>query len=69
MTGLVDRLVDRPVDRLVALGRRTVHEVRESDEDLAHRLFGELTPRQVATLVRTLEETTSRFAALMEEST
>ena len=82
VTGLVDGLVasghvtrePHPTDRratlvtLTELGRRTVRDLRDSHEDLAGQLFGAVPSGQLASFVRTLDETIATFERLMEEA-
>ena len=81
VTGLVDGLVasghvtrePHPTDRRATLvtptelGRRTVRDLRDSHEDLAGQLFGAVPSGQLASFVRTLDETIATFERLMEE--
>ena len=81
ITGLVDGLVEsghvtrepHPTDRRATLvtptqeGAEFVARLRASHGDLAEQLFGPMTPRQLATFTRGLDETLERFARLMEE--
>ncbi len=81
VTGLVDGLVAsghvtrerHPTDRRATLvtptptGAATIRELVESHEDLAQQLFGDLTPRRLATFATTLDETIATFARLMQE--
>ena len=81
ITGLVDGLVEsghvtrepHPTDRRATLvtptsaGAEFVARLRASHEDLAEQLFGHMTPRQLATFTRGLDETLERFARLMDE--
>lgn len=80
VTGLVDGLVatghvtrePHPDDRRAtlvtptALGARTIEDLVASHADLAQRLFGDVPADRLGTFVEVLEETTGRFAALME---
>ena len=80
VTGLVDGLVGsghltrepHPGDRratlvtLTDLGRRTVEALVESHADLARQLFGDVPPDRLAIFVDVLDDTTRRFARLME---
>lgn len=82
VTGLVDGLVasghvtreDHPTDRratlvtLTELGTRTVDDLVASHTDLAARLFGDVPPERLAVFSEVLDDTTSRFARLMEEA-
>lgn len=82
ITGLVDGLVasghvtrqPHPSDRRAKLvtptdlGERTIRELRDSHEDLARQLFGQVAPGRLAAFVTTLEETIAAFARLMEET-
>ena len=82
VTGLVDGLVasghvtreSHPSDRrathvtLTDLGTRTVSGLTSSHEDLAQRLFGDVPAERLATFGEVLDETTERFARLMEEA-
>ena len=81
VTGLVDGLVasghvtrePHPTDRratlvtLTALGVRTVADLVDSHADLARQLFGDVPSARLAVFAEVLEETTHRFARLMEE--
>ena len=81
VTGLVDGLVGsghvrrepHPGDRratlvtLTDLGTRTVDGLATSHADLADRLFGDVPAERLATFGEVLDETTHRFARLMEE--
>ena len=81
VTGLVDGLVasghvsrePHPGDRratlvtLTPLGARTVEGLTSSHADLAHRLFGHVPADRLAVFADVLDETTQRFARLMEE--
>jgi DNA-binding MarR family transcriptional regulator len=81
VTGLVDGLVasghvtrePHPTDRratlvtLTALGARTVADLVDSHADLARQLFGDVPVARLAVFAEVLEETTHRFARLMEE--
>ena len=81
VTGLVDGLVasghvtrePHPTDRratlvtLTALGARTVADLVDSHADLARQLFGDVPAARLAVFAEVLEETTHRFARLMEE--
>ena len=82
VTGLVDGLVGsghvtrepHPGDRratlvtLTDLGTRTVDGLATSHADLADRLFGDVPAERLATFGEVLDETTQRFARLMEEA-
>ncbi|MBL0746623.1 MarR family winged helix-turn-helix transcriptional regulator [Nocardioides baculatus] len=82
VTGLVDGLVGsghvtrepHPGDRratlvtLTDLGTRTVDGLATSHADLADRLFGDVPAERLATFGEVLDETTQRFAQLMEEA-
>lgn len=82
VTGLVDGLVasghvtrePHPGDRratlvtLTALGTRTVDGLTSSHQDLAQRLFGDVPADRLAIFGEVLDETTQRFARLMEEA-
>ena len=81
VTGLVDGLVasghvtrePHPGDRRATLvtptevGARTVEDLVRSHADLAQQLFGDLPGDRLAAFAEVLEETTDRFARLMEE--
>lgn len=81
ITGLVDGLVEsghvtrepHPTDRRATLvtptpaGADFVARLRAGHGDLAEQLFGHMTPRQLATFTRGLDETLERFARLMDE--
>ncbi len=81
VTGLVDGLVasahvtrePHPGDRRATLvtptelGTRTIADLVSSHTDLAQRLFGDVPAARLATFAEVLEETTHRFAQLMEE--
>ena len=81
VTGLVDGLVGsghvtrepHPGDRratlvtLTDLGTRTVDGLATSHADLADRLFGDVPAERLATFGEVLDETTQRFARLMDE--
>lgn len=80
ITGLVDGLVDsghvtrepHPTDRRATLvtptpaGAAFVARLRASHVDLAEQLFGRMSPRQLATFTRGLDETLERFARLVD---
>lgn len=82
VTGLVDGLAasghvtrePHPRDRRATLvtptvtGSRTIEELQESHEALAHQLFGEVPPRRLSAFVRTLDDTIAIFSALMERA-
>ncbi|MCF6378460.1 MarR family transcriptional regulator [Nocardioides KLBMP 9356] len=82
VTGLVDGLVasghvtrePHPSDRratlvtLTALGTRTVDGLAASHADLAAKLFGDVDPGRLAVFGDVLDETTQRFARLMEKA-
>lgn len=82
VTGLVDGLVasghvtreSHPRDRRAKvvtptkLGSQTIHELRDSHEDLARRLFGEIPPEQLAAFVATIDQTIATFARLVKET-
>ncbi len=81
VTGLVDALVasghvtrePHPRDRRATmvtpteLGNQTIRALRESHDDLARKLFGQVPPDRLAVFVAVLEETIATFARLMEE--
>ena len=81
VTGLVDGLVasghvtrePHPGDRratlvtLTELGARTVEDLVRSHARLAEQLFGDVPGDRLAAFAEVLEETTNRFARLMEE--
>ncbi|PKH42300.1 MarR family winged helix-turn-helix transcriptional regulator [Nocardioides alpinus] len=81
VTGLVDGLVasahvtrePHPGDRRATLvtptdlGTRTIADLVSSHVALAQRLFGDVPTARLATFAEVLEETTHRFAQLMEE--
>ena len=81
VTGLVDGLVasghltrePHPGDRratlvtLTDLGARTVEDLVSSHADLAQQLFGDVPDDRLVAFAEVLEETTDRFARLMEE--
>ena len=81
VTGLVDGLVasghvtrePHPGDRRATLvtptglGARTIADLVSSHVDLAQRLFGDVPAARLATFAEVLEETTNRFARLMEQ--
>lgn len=81
VTGLVDGLVGsghvtrepHPGDRratlvtLTDLGTRTVDGLATSHADLADRLFGDVPAERLASFGEVLDETTQRFARLMDE--
>ena len=81
VTGLVDGLVasdhvtrePHPGDRRAslvtptALGARTIEGLTSSHADLAQRLFGDVPADRLAVFTEVLDETTQRFARLMEE--
>lgn len=83
VTGLVDGLVasghvtrqPHPGDRRATLvtptelGRRTIDDLVSSHADLAQQLFGDVPDNRLAAFAEVLEETTQRFARLMEEGT
>ncbi|HEV2797647.1 MAG TPA: hypothetical protein VGV65_08505, partial [Nocardioides sp.] len=50
------------------LGTRTIEGLTTSHVDLAHRLFGDVPPDRLAVFTDVLDETTQRFARLMEEA-
>lgn len=80
VTGLVDGLVasghvtrePHPGDRRATLvtptelGARTIGDLVSSHADLAQRLFGDVPDERLAAFAEVLEETTNRFARLME---
>ena len=80
VTGLVDGLVasghltrePHPDDRratlvtLTDLGRRTVDALVASHADLAQQLFGDVPADRLAIFVDVIDDTTRRFASLME---
>lgn len=82
VTGLVDGLVAsghvtrevHPGDRRAtlvtptALGTRTIEGLTTSHVDLAQRLFGDVPSDRLAVFSEVLDETTQRFARLMEEA-
>ncbi|WP_297622976.1 MarR family transcriptional regulator [Nocardioides sp.] len=82
VTGLVDGLVasahvtrePHPDDRRATLvtptllGSRTIADMVTSHADLAQRLFGDVPAARLTTFSEVLEETTSRFARLMEKA-
>lgn len=81
VTGLVDGLVDsghvtrepHPTDRRATqvtptrLGKRTIRDLVDSHEQLAHDLFGGVPARRLMAFVTTLDDTIATFARLMEE--
>lgn len=81
VTGLVDGLVGsghvtrepHPGDRRATLvtptdlGARTIADLVSSHADLAQQLFGDVPDERLAAFAEVLEETTNRFARLMEE--
>ncbi len=83
VTGLVDGLVasghvtrePHPGDRRATLvtptelGRRTIEDLVSSHADLAQQLFGDVPDDRLAAFAEVLEETTDRFARLMDEGT
>ena len=83
VTGLVDGLVasghvtrePHPGDRRATLvtptelGTRTIEDLVSSHADLAQQLFGDVPDARLAAFAEVLEETTSRFARLMEQDT
>lgn len=80
VTGLVDGLVasghvtrePHPGDRRATLvtptaqGARTIEDLVSSHADLAQQLFGDVPDDRLAAFAEVLEETTNRFARLME---
>lgn len=82
VTGLVDGLVAsghvtreaHPSDRRATLvtpserGAHTIDGLRRSHVDLAQRLFGDVPGHRLAVFGEVLDETTRRFARLMEEA-
>ena len=82
VTGLVDGLVasghvtrePHPGDRRATLvtptglGARTVEDLVSSHAHLAQQLFGDVPHDRLAAFADVLEETTNRFARLMEEA-
>ena len=82
VTGLVDGLVasghvtrePHPTDRRATLvtptatGARTIEDLVSSHADLALRLFGDVPAERLDTFTEVLEETTLRFARLMEQA-
>ena len=82
VTGLVDGLVGsghvtrepHPGDRRATLvtptarGLSTIADLVGSHDDLAQRLFGDVPDARLDTFAAVLEETTDRFARLMEEA-
>ena len=83
VTGLVDGLVasghvtrqPHPGDRRATLvtptelGTRIIDDLVSSRADLAQQLFGDVPDDRLAAFAEVLEETTQRFARLMEEGT
>ena len=83
VTGVVDGLVasghvtrePHPGDRRAILvtptelGARTIEDLVSSHADLAQQLFGDVPDDRLAAFAEVLEETTNRFARLMEEET
>lgn len=83
VTGLVDGLVEsghvtreaHPRDRRAKVvtptrrGDQTIRELRESHEDLARQLFGQVPPDQLTAFVATVDQTIATFARLMGETT
>ncbi len=81
ITGLVDGLVGsshvsrepHPSDRRAtlvtptALGAEVVARLQDSHVDLAQRLFGDVPDERLAVFAGVLEDTTQRFAVLMEQ--
>ena len=81
VTGLVDGLVAsghvtreaHPSDRRATLvtptelGRRTIEGLTTSHVDLAQQLFGDVAAARLTVFAEVLDETTQRFARLMEE--
>jgi DNA-binding MarR family transcriptional regulator len=81
VTGLVDGLVasghvtrePHPGDRRATLvtptplGAATIEGLTSSHVDLAQRLFDDVPPARLAVFAEVLDETTQRFARLMEE--
>ena len=81
VTGLVDGLVasghvtrePHPGDRRATLvtptelGARTIEGLTSSHADLAQRLFGDVPADRLAVFTEVLDETTQRFARLMEQ--
>ena len=82
VTGLVDGLVasghvtreDHPSDRRATLvtptplGASTIEGLTTSHADLAQRLFGDVPRARLAVFAEVLDETTQRFARLMDEA-
>lgn len=82
VTGLVDGLVasghvtrePHPTDRRATLvtptaaGLAVIKTNQDSYDDLAQQLFGDLSSQRLAVFSAVLEETITRFAALMEEA-
>ena len=82
VTGLVDGLVasghvtrePHPGDRRATLvtptelGARTIEGLTSSHADLAERLFGDVPAERLAVFAEVLDETTQRFARLMDEA-
>ena len=81
VTGLVDGLVasghvsrePHPGDRRATLvtptplGTAAIEDLVASHVDLAQRLFGDVSPQRLTTFAEVLDDTTRRFARLMEE--
>jgi DNA-binding MarR family transcriptional regulator len=81
VTGLVDGLVasghvsrePHPGDRRATLvtptplGTTAIEDLVASHVDLAQRLFGDVSPQRLTTFAEVLDDTTRRFARLMEE--
>lgn len=81
VTGLVDGLVTsghvsrepHPGDRRATLvtptplGTAAIEDLVASHVDLAQRLFGDVPPERLTTFAEVLDDTTRRFARLMEE--
>jgi DNA-binding MarR family transcriptional regulator len=81
VTGLVDGLVTsghvsrepHPGDRRATLvtptplGTAAIEDLVASHVDVAQRLFGDVPPERLTTFAEVLDDTTRRFARLMEE--
>lgn len=82
VTGLVDGLVasghvtrePHPSDRRATLvtptppGEKAIADLVDSHVDLAQRLFGDVVPERLAIFAEVLDDTTQRFAQLMEDA-
>jgi DNA-binding MarR family transcriptional regulator len=82
ITGLVDGLVTsghvtrqtHPTDRRATLvtptakGGAAIRELRDSHEQLARQLFGQVPAEQLAVFAATLDQTITTFARLMKET-